>query len=222
MTTLEVAGAVIPVSKELKSLGVILDSRLTFGAHVKAVAKACNYHIWSLGHIRPLISTEMAQTLACSLVGAKLDYCNAVLYGAPAKSIVVLQRIQNNLARVVQQAPKYTHVTPVLRKLHWLPVKQRITFKLAVLTYKVRSTSNPSYLSSLLSGQTTASHMTLRSARRSTLHVDHTRTEYGARAFHVAAPTIWNSLPIEIVLAPSVNVFKTRLKTFLYKTAFDC
>jgi len=217
-----VAGAVIPVRTELKSLGVTLDCRLTFGAHVNTVAKACNYHMWSLRHIRHLLTYDIALTLACSLVGAKLDYCNAVLYGAPDTSIAVLQRVQNSLARIVLQQPKCSHATPLLRSLHWLPMKKRIEFKLAFLTYKLRLTSTPIYLARLLSDKTTNGAMTLRSSSKPQLTETRTRTDYGARAFRVAAPKIWNTLPADIQLAPCLTTFKKRLKTSLFAAAYDC
>jgi len=92
-------------------------------------------------------------TLACSLILSRIDYCNAVLHGAPSYSITKLQRVQNNAAQIVLEAPRWSHVSPLLRTLHWLPVKQRIDYKVALLTFKVRSTSTPSYLRLLIQDQ---------------------------------------------------------------------
>ena len=88
--------------------------------------------------------------LACSIVTTRLDYCNSLLYGSSKKNLANLQRVQNSLARVVSQVPKLTHASPLLKSLHWLPITQRITFKMAVITYKVRQTSTPAYLHNLL------------------------------------------------------------------------
>jgi len=82
------------------------------------IARSCNYHSQAIRHIRHLLSTELAATLACSLIPNRLDYCNSVLYGAPASSIQVLQRVQNNAARIVLQAPRRSHAKPLLRELH--------------------------------------------------------------------------------------------------------
>jgi len=101
INTVSVAGVSLPVSSEIKSLGVVIDSRLTFDTHVNAVCKACNYHTWALRHVRHYLPLPVAQTLACSIVGSRLDYCNSVLYGAPKSFITKLQRAQNMLARVV-------------------------------------------------------------------------------------------------------------------------
>jgi len=81
----------------------------------------------------------VAWTLACSVVGARLDYCNSVPYGAPTSSIQKLQRVQHSLAGVVLQQPRMSRARPRLKSLHWLPVSQSIKFKVAVLTYEIRS-----------------------------------------------------------------------------------
>ena len=178
------------------------------------------FHIWALRHIRHLLTTDIAQTLACSIVSSKLDYCNAVLYGSPAKYVAVLQRVQNNLARVVLQQPRLTPVKPLLQSLHWLPVIQRIEYKLTILIFKVKTTNTPDYLSRLLMESTTTTSMTLRSASRTMLRPKVTRTCYGGRAFSASAPAIWNALPADFNFSDSCNVFKKRLKTYLFDKAF--
>ena len=91
----------------MKVLGVALDRHLTFEKHVSAVARSCNYHKQAIRHmIRHLLTTQLAQTLACSLILSRLDYCNAVLHGIPSSNIQKLQRVQNSAARIVLQAPR--------------------------------------------------------------------------------------------------------------------
>ena len=123
----------------MKLLGIVLDWHLTFEKHVTMVAQSCLYHVQAIQHIpvRHLLSTELASTLACSLLLTRLDYCNSLLYGSHTSSIQTLQRMQNNSARIVLQAPRQCHANPLLRQLHWLPVRHRIKYKLAVMTYKI-------------------------------------------------------------------------------------
>ena len=78
--------------------------------------------------MRSLLSDEVTQTVACSIVASRLDYCNALLYDAPTATINKLQRAQNNLARVVCQCEGRTDAAPLLQSLHWLPVQHRITY----------------------------------------------------------------------------------------------
>jgi len=86
-TTVSISGASLPILKELKSLGVILDDHLRFDSHVRAVVKACGYHTHALRHVRHLLTTELATTIACSIVATRLDYCNSLLYGAPEATL---------------------------------------------------------------------------------------------------------------------------------------
>ena len=218
MSSVSVAGVDLPMADEMKVLGVVLDSRLTFNSHTTSVARSCNYHVQAIRHIRHLLSTNLALTLACSLVLSRLDYCNAVLHRAPASSIQKLQRAQNTAARVVLQAPRWTSAQPLLEQLHWLPVRQRIDYKLAVLTYKVRSTSTPSYLNRHITPHVPARQ--LRSSVTPSLHKPATRTRFADRAFRCTAPTVWNSLNTDTVNSSSLSTFKSRLKTHYFRQTF--
>jgi len=131
----------------MKVLGVILDWQLTSEKHAAAVAKSCNYHAHAVSHIRHLLTPELAQTLACSLILSRMDYCNALLYGAPIGTIQKLQRVQNNAAQIELQMPRRSHAKPRLHSLHWLPVDQRIIYKMALVTFKLQCTAMPAYLS---------------------------------------------------------------------------
>ena len=131
--TVTVAGTALPVSKEIRSLGVIIDRHLTFDSHISAVIKSCNYHLRALQHIH-LLPFSTAQSLACSLILSQLDYCNAVLYGSSAHVIGQLQRVQNYAARVVTQSNRRTPSQPLLRSLHWLLVQQSLVYKAALIT----------------------------------------------------------------------------------------
>jgi len=84
-----------------------------------------------------VLTLDWAQTLACSLILSRIDYRNSVLHGAPSSTIQKLQRVQKNAARIVLQAPRRSEVNSLLQMLHWLPVEQRINYKLAVLTSRL-------------------------------------------------------------------------------------
>ena len=131
------------------------------------VIQSCNFHAKAIRHIRHILSTDLALTLACSLILTRLDYCNSVLYSAPVSSIHTLQRVQNNAARIVLQAPRRSHAKPLMRQLHWLPVQHRINYKVSVLTYKTLDTSVPQYLSQPSTAASTHGHYARRLRHRS-------------------------------------------------------
>ena len=134
ITSVCVADVELPVADELKVLGVVLDRRTSdFRQTRSGVTRSCNFHAQAIRHIRHLSSTDLAHTLACSLILTILDYCNSVLdYGAPVSSILKLQRVQNNVAIIVLQTQRRSHAKPLMRQLHWLPVQHRIDYKVCV------------------------------------------------------------------------------------------
>jgi len=87
ITLVRVADVQLPGADEIEVLGVVLDRRLAFDKHVLAVTRSCNFHAHGIRHICHLLSINVAQTLACSLILTRFDYCNSVLYGAPVSSI---------------------------------------------------------------------------------------------------------------------------------------
>ena len=107
-------------------------------------------NIRALRHVRSCLTPEAAQTTSIGLVTSKLDYCNSLLYGTSESNLNKVQRVQNDLARVVLQAPWRYPAAPLLRDLHWLHIRFWIKYKVALMTYKVCHSKEPSYLFSLL------------------------------------------------------------------------
>ena len=207
------------VSDKLKTIGVTLDAALTFEHYVNNVAKACNFHMWGLRHIRRSISRDVANTMAACIVGTHLNYCNALLYGATEKSPNKLQLVQNKLARVVcNVTTRHQHIIDLLRNLHWLPIRSGITFKVATSCYKAYRLYQPSYLLDTLEPYVPCRG--LRSAEIDLLIVPRWRIKTAARRFSSAAQTVWNGLPLSIHNTDSILKFKSHLKTHVFHRNF--
>jgi len=144
------------------------------------------------------LSDDVKKTSVQSFVTCRLDYCNALLYSISGGLIQRLQSVQNAAARLVTGASRRDHITPVLRQLHWLPVKQRIDFNLAVLVYKSFQGLAPPYLSEDCQLVTDVGRRHLRSSDIYTCVVPRTQSRIGDRSFSVAGPQLWNNLPTEI------------------------
>ena len=130
------------------------DSVLNFRQHISQVSSSCFYHIRDLKRIRKSLPLALAKQIAMALVTSKLDYCNSLLHEIPAKDLQKLQRVQNCLARVVTKAPRFSRSIPLLKSLHWLPIKFRIQFKICTFVFRCLNDGQPSYSSSLLFLQT--------------------------------------------------------------------
>ena len=151
LTNLSLSNDIIPVSSSARNLGFIFDSDMSFSDQINSVSKSCHFHIRDIRRIRHLLPLSTATALANSLVSSKLDYCNSLYSGISQTNLNKLQRIQNSLARVITNTSKYQHITPTLKKLHWLPIKQRIDYKIGLLTYKTLTNQQPTYLYNSLS-----------------------------------------------------------------------
>ena len=135
--TVSVSGSPIKLQASIKNLGVYLDSTMSIDKQVSETCKACFFHIRALRPIRASLTTEASKTIAAAIVGSRLDFCNSLLAGISVSNMTRLQLVQNTLARVVAQKPRFCRITPVLSDLHWLPVCHRISFKIATITFKM-------------------------------------------------------------------------------------
>ena len=207
-------------SESCRNLGVTFDQHLTMEKHIRVLCKTIHFHLRNIGAVRHLLTDRGAAQLIHALVTSRFDYCNSLLYGLPESKINILQKMQNIAARIVSRCPKFSHITPILHDLHWLPIKFRILFKILVFTYQVLDGTAPAYLCQLL--ETYQETRSLRSSEQHLLAMPKTRLRtYGDRSFMAAAPREWNNLPLELRLAPTLDSFKRALKSFLFKRYFD-
>ncbi len=153
---------------------------------------------------------------------SRIDYCiNSLLFGVRDVHLSKLQRLQNTAARLICSIPKHDHITQTLIKLHWLPVRLRIKFKIAMLAFKCIHHYAPLYLVDLLKVRKTSCY-SLRSNESTLLEVYSTKTKktLGDRAFVTSAPKIWNELPMYIRNLHNFSIFKKLVKTYYFEEAF--
>ncbi|KAL7866005.1 hypothetical protein SRHO_G00112520 [Serrasalmus rhombeus] len=183
-------------SAEARSLGVTLDGQLSFSTHIANLTRSCRYLLYNIRRIRPFLTREATQVLVQSLVISRLDYCNSLLAGLPMQTIKPLQLIQNAAARLVFNLPKFSHVTPLLRSLHWLPVAVRIRFKTLMLAYKAKNGPAPTYLMAMVKSQTVPRALRASSTARLNPPSFKVHGRQASRMFSVLAPRWWNELPL--------------------------
>ena len=205
--SVNVGESMIKQSSKVRDLGVTFDQFLNFDDHITAICRSTHFHIRNIGKIRNLISYDACSTIIHALISCRLDYCNSILYNVSKCKTNRLQRLQNQYRR--------EHITPVLKKLHWLKIQDRIIYKLLMITYKSYYNMAPPYLCELIT-QKKYSHVNTR------LGTDHHQfimppiskdcsNTFLERSFIYAAPCEWNKLS-EHIRTSNFDCFRKSVK----------
>ena len=202
-----------------KNLGVLFDHKMNFEAYVKKVVQTCYFQLRNIAKIKSLLSKQDLEKLVHAFISSRLDYCNSLFPTLKRCSLHRLQLVQNAAARLLTNTHRWSHITPVLAALHWLPVESRIAFEIILITFKALHGEAPKYILDLLHPKTNV--RVLRSSNKRLLDVPKTKLKTkGDRAFEKIAPTLWNDLPFSLRTVESVVVFKGLLKTHLFRKHF--
>ena len=221
-----VGGVQIALLDMVRNLGVLLDDELTMASHVNSVVRRCFFQLRQLRSVQRSLTCDAKKVIVHAFVASKIDYCNSLLYRTTERVLHPMQVVLNAAARLVVGAGRRDHITPILRELHWLPIRQRILYKMAVLAFHRIHQSAPTYLSEMFTS-------TADVPGRCHLRSAHPRRGCCTANFHEA---IWASqLPLccrarqsgtvcraklrdkEITL----SMFERELKTFLFSQAFS-
>ena len=217
-------GDTVIFQSSVNDLGVTIDGPLTMRDHVQKICRSSSYQLRQLRVIRGSLSIDACTMLVHAFVSSRLDYCNSLLAGISDELVNKLQSVLRSAARLILGKRKFDPISVDLRqRLHWLPVEQRIQYKLGLLVYKCLHGLAPPYLSSMLTPVSSNQYSCrLRSAARGDLTVPRTRSvRMGPHSFAVSGPEPWNSLAPELK-NPSISLvtFKSLLKTELFKRAY--
>ena len=182
----------IPFSDPARKLGFILDSKLSMKKHIIKICQTAYFELKLISSNHRFLTEDTTKTLVTSYILSRLDYCNCILMGTPNSVIQPLQKIQNFAVRLVLLAPCHHHSTPLLEKLHWLPISECIKYKVACMCFSAVSGSGPAYLSELLHDYT-PSHALHSSSDTCMLEIQqYKRKIHGFHTFSSFGPHIWN------------------------------
>ena len=184
--SLLVEGKTILPADSVRNLGVVFDSQMSMTMHVKTIYRSLTFQIRNISPIRRFLDFDTCHLIVRALILSRLDYGNGLLLGSNRSDIQKLQRIQNWAAKLICKATKRDHASPDLRELHWLPVEDRITFKIMVFVFTCLNRMTPENLSSSLSRHRPA-RAGLRSASDSTRLFVHKTTKNS----HVSRKTLF-------------------------------
>ena len=226
---INILGNQISPAQSVRNLGVVFDSNFNFSNHVSQVIKSTRVHARDLYRIRPLPDLNTSVQLANALVSSRLDYCNSLFLLLTNFELGILQLVQNSLCRVVTHSSKFSHITPQLKRLHWLPFRYRVQFKIGLITYKILNQGQPDYIVYLR--ELIHPYTSSRNTRQSTPKLKFLQTPTFDRRVHKSikhfsypfchyAPVLWNSFPFHVRNSPSVASFRKHLKTHLFSSSF--
>jgi exonuclease III len=218
--TISIGDACISVATNARNIGFFFDQTMNLEKQINLTCQSAWFHLRNIAKIRQYLDLASTECLVHAFITSKLDFNNSLLQGLPDILLNKLQIIQNAAARIVTGASKRDHITPILKNLHWLPVKQRIKYKVLLFVYKALQGLAPTYISEMITLRENSSRSSRLNGQKLLL-VPRSRTvTYGDRNFRTAGPQLWNELPSSIKCCESIDEFKGLLKTHLFKDAF--
>ena len=201
-------------TEQVKVLGCYIDCELTMQRQVNFVCSNSFYYLRKVWSIRNQVKTSVLIELIRVLVLSRVDYCNFLYYRLPNFLLAKLQRIMNSAARLIFRLSPSTPTSSYLKQLHWLPIRQRIVFKILLYAHRFihQPAKLPLYLSELMKRNT----MVTRSHYFYNLLVPKFRSNFGRRSFSHAVAVEWNKFSFDLKLIPSEILFRRKLKTYLF------
>ena len=192
-------------------------------AHISNIAQTWYFELRSLTSIRRFLTSTATATLVSAFVLSRIDYCSSLLFVSTHDMTYHLQRIQNYAARVILRLPMSSSISTHSKSLHWLPVKVRSTYKIAYLCYHCHSFTAPSYVADMLHRRSSHTHNTRSSSYTMPLlnRPEHSKATLGDRSFSFASSSVCNTIPNHVRCAPSLSSFTSRLKTYLFRSAYN-
>jgi len=136
----------LTVADSAQDLSVVIDSCLTMSDHVSEICRSGYFQLRQLRPVARSLTADAAKMIVHAFIACRLDYCNSLLHGITDSLFRRLQFVQNAAARLIMGTRRRDRITPVLRDLHWLPVRHRVDYKLAFLVYKSLHGLAPFYL----------------------------------------------------------------------------
>ena len=212
---LSLLGKELTPCDSVRDLGVYVDSQLCYDKHVSKTVSSCVSRLCQINRVKHVFDKKTLKLVINALVFSRLFYCSSVCSNTAKKNVDKLQLVQNFAARIVANKRKHEHVTPILRLLNWLPVRDQLYFRDAVLAFKCMSGLAPVYLSDKLITRSTVSKRESETRNSQMLNIPLFRTATGQKTFYYRTVNIWNNLNNDIKVCIDVNSFRSKLRGVL-------
>ena len=211
-------GKILKPTVSAKDLGVHLDPNLTYDHHISTVVSSCLSKLCQINRVKKSFDKTTLELLITALVFSKMFYCSSVWANTSFLNVNKLQSIQNFACRIITNTRKYDHVTPLLRELNWLPVREQLRYRDTVLVYKCQNGLAPQYLMDKFFKRLCIHNRDTRA--RDSLQIPLFRTKTGQRSFIFRGTNIWNNLDDDLKERTSLTSFKRALRDSLLRQTF--
>ena len=151
INSITVSESVVNTKPVVRNLGSGFDSQLSMSTHISKLCSSAFFHLHNISRIRKFLSPGEIKSLVHAFVTSRVDYCNSLLYGLPTSQLNKVQCVLNTAASFVCCVPHFSHITPLMYELHWLPLKHRIHFKILLFAFKAIHGIAPTYIKNLVS-----------------------------------------------------------------------
>ena len=204
----------LPSAASMKCLGVVMNNDISFSSYISKTVSACFAVLRQIRSVRSCLPQPLLASFVTALVLPRLDYCVSLLSGTPSAQLQRLQAVLHASARLIYGSKRFCSVSPLLKELRWLPIQERIDFRLAALAFNCQRGAAPDYLrSELTSVSSHPGRSSLRSGASSALLTPFVRCPtIGGRSFKITAARVWNSLPPSFRSDLTFVTFKRVLK----------
>ena len=203
-------------------LGSVLSPNFRLNSFIITKLKSCNNEIRNLKHVKGSLNFDTRFMLVNNLILTKLDYCSSLLASCTQCELKRLQTVMNDAVRFIYGLNRRTHITPYLYKLHLLPVKFRILFKLCTLAYNIVDETAPKYLLDIFSCYQPTSNMALRvGSGRDDRMLMYSAGNLPYKCIFQRLLNAWNDLPYDLRNAETAFNFKKKLKTYYFSKAYE-
>ena len=216
---LSILGKELTPAKSAKDLGVILNSNLTYNDHVTKTVSTCMSRLGQINRVKHVLDKDTLTIVVNCLVFSKLFYCSNVWSNTTESNLDKVQKVQNFACRIVSGVKKFDHITPVLRAMQWLPIRQLFYYRNAVMAFNCVTGCTPDSFTDQFIKRSDVSMRTTRNSQK--LQIPLLKSATGQRSFYYRTVKIWNTLDPSLKLSKTLQEFKRKLKNFLLKDFMD-
>ena len=202
------------VSKQ-KLLGLLKDNTLSWSAHIDNLCSSLSSKISLLRQLAYYVSVDVLKKFYQGYILPLIDYGSITWSGTTGANLERILKLQKRAARIILQTVYSTPSSSMFAELGWQPINKRLAYNKAVFTYKALNGQTPQYITDLLEPVAETRDRHLRSSTNGTLAVPRSTTTVYDRSFSVSAPSLWNSLPVDLRNSQSLGGFKNRLRNVL-------